>query len=141
MKLKSLLFIVCFALLSSVYADNRHLHPNITAAQAASDKKLTSPGYCEIELINASYDDVNVYGRFEDGATLRPFTIYSHEAPHYISLYYPDYGRYSCHNGMNLQVTTVDGMIIYSGYTYVDSTVTVYPGVYKKQLKAEVRRK
>lgn len=142
MKFKSLLFVACFSLLSSVYADNRHLHPNMNVANLKpADKKLMSPGNCEIEIRNVSNDNVVVSGQFDDGTTLTPFYVYSYESPHYISLYYPDYyGNYFCHRDMYLTIDTFRGYRVYAGYARVDTTITVVPYL-QNQLKAEIHAK
>ncbi|KTD18846.1 Uncharacterised protein [Legionella lansingensis] len=142
MKLKSLLFVCCLGLLTSAFADNRHLHPqaNSPTANTAGAKSVAKgaklPGYCEIEIINSSYDHVRVYGVFDDGKSLTPFNVYSYEGPHYIDLFYYGY----CHAGMNLWIDTFSGYRIYGGYTYVNSTVRVVPYL-NKQLKVEINAK
>jgi hypothetical protein len=120
MKLKSLLFVCCLSLFSSAFADNRHVHPQAkTNDIKAGVKNAMYPGYCEIEIINDNYDFVNVYGQFDDGSYMAPFSVFRYEAPHYISLYYYGY----CHQAMNLTIDTSYGARIYSGYTPVGSTV------------------
>lgn len=121
MKLKSLIIGLCVGLSSVVFAANQHMHPQVD--NAATAKKLNYPGYCEIEIINNSYEDVHVYGLFDDGAPLRPFNVYSYEGPHYISLYYYGY----CHSGMNLYIDTWSGYRIYAGYTPRNTTLYVVP--------------
>lgn len=117
----------------SVFAANKHLHPQASSENNPSVKqKLQSPGYCEIEIVNNSYDDVRVYGIFDDGASLEPFNVYGFGTPHYISMYYYGY----CHAGMTLYVDTFSGYRIYAGYTPTQSTIRVVP--YRQQLKAEV---
>jgi hypothetical protein len=113
------------ALVSSAYADNHHVHPqdNKTVETAAPLLKANYAGYCEIEIINQSYDDVRVNGTFDDGTPLQPFTIYSYEAPHYISLFFYGY----CHYGMNLYIDSYYGYNLYSGYTTRESTVRIVP--------------
>ncbi|AWN73692.1 hypothetical protein LEAN103870_13520 [Legionella anisa] len=123
MKLKSLLFALCFCLIGQVFAANAHLHPKATEADKnhkSAGKSTMYPGYCEIEIINNSIDNVRVYGSFDDGAPLDPFTIFYYDAPHYISLYYYGY----CHSGMNLLIQGPYGTI-YSGWTNVNSTVRI----------------
>jgi hypothetical protein len=141
MKLKSLLFVCCLSLLTSAFAENRHLHPQAsnssakTAAAKPIDKRANSPGYCEIEIINSSYDHVRVYGVFDDGATLTPFNVYSFGSPHYIDLYYYGY----CHAGMNVWIDTFSGYRVYDRYTFSNSTVRIVP--YLRSLKVEVNAK
>ncbi|VEG92425.1 hypothetical protein [Legionella spiritensis] len=137
MKLKSLLFVCCLGLLSAAFADNRHIHPQAKEKDVKSSvKNAMYPNYCEIEIINDSYDGVNVYGRFDDGSYLDAFSIRRYEAPHYISLYYYGY----CHSWMNIYIDTFSGYHVYSGYTPVNSTIRIVPYL-KNQLKAEVSSK
>lgn len=131
MKLKSFLFVVLFSLFTNVFAANTHLHPKADAAdKKPSAKGLTYPGPCEIEIINDSYTDVNVFGTFDDGSTIN-FNIYRFESPHYISLYYYGY----CHSRMYLTITS-PYYTVYSGWTDVHSTIRIVP--YLKQSKAEI---
>lgn len=135
MKLKSLIIGLCISLCTSVFAANQHIHPKATdnnTKQAAD--KLTYPAYCEIEVINNSYDNVRVTGVFDDGTILPPFNVYSFESPHYISLFYYGY----CHAGMNIYVDTWSGYRIYAAYTPVHTSVKVYPYL-AKQLKVEAK--
>ena len=137
MKLRAFVFACCFSLISSVFAANQHLHPQAgNAEKAPANKGLTYPGYCEIEIINQSYDDVRVSGLFDDGIGLQPFSIYSYESPHYISLYYYGY----CHAGMNIYIDTYSGYRVYAGYTPTNSTIRIVPYL-AKQVKAEVTAK
>ncbi len=139
MKLKSIVMMCCLALSSGTFADNRHFHPKAEAPVASSNtaKGLTAPGYCEIEIINSSYQDVRVWGQFDDGSTMDPFVVYRYEAPHYIGLYYYGY----CHQGMNITITTMDGYgILYRGYTTAYNTLHIYPYL-KSQAKVEVQAK
>ncbi|RUR10968.1 hypothetical protein [Legionella sp. km772] len=132
MKLKSFLFVLCFSLFTNVFAANSHLHPKADAADKKSiSKNLTYPGFCQIELINDSFTDVNVYGTFDDGSSIS-FNIYRYESPHYISLFYYFY----CHSGMYLTVTSPFGTV-YSGWTNVNSTIRVVPFL-NKQAKAKI---
>lgn len=137
MKLKSLIFSVCVALGFPAFANTPHLHPEANKDTAsANTPNLKVPGFCEIEVVNNSFDDVTVYGLFDDGAPLRPFTVYAYEMPHYISLYYYGY----CHAGMQIAVDTRDGFPIYSRYTLTNSTVYIVPYL-AKQPKIEVKVK
>ena len=94
MKLKSLLFVCGLGLMSSLFAGNRHIHPDADAGKSAAagvTDKAMLPGYCEIEVINSSYQNVSVYGTFEDNSQMMPFDVYSGDYPHYISLFYKDW--------------------------------------------------
>lgn len=134
MKLKSLLLVCCLGLFSSAFAANMHMHPK--AEKEKSKQAVSWPGYCEIEVVNRSFENVVVSGEFDDGSPLIPFNIYSYgfDTPHYISLYY--FGR--CHAGMILHVDTFSGYPLYSAYTYRQSTVTIVPYL-KNQVKAQVQ--
>lgn len=138
MKLRSLIIGLCVSLCSSVFAANQHVHPQADQAdnKTITAKKASYAGYCEIEVINSSFNNVTVYGVFDDGVALAPFDVYSFESPHYISLYYYGY----CHEGMNLYIDTWSGYNIYASYTYAGSTVRVVPYL-TNQLKAEVIKK
>lgn len=138
MKLKSLLFVCCLGLMSYSFADNRHIHPKADTDKSTSTslKNARYPGYCEIEIINSSFDDVTVYGTFDDGSNMLPFNIYSFEGPHYISLFYYSY----CHRDMWLDIVTYNGYHVYSGFTRPDTTVRIVPYL-AKQVKAEIKTK
>lgn len=126
MKIKALLLAVCCSIMTVAFADaNHHSYPNMENQQPElSVKPVQYPGYCEIEIINQSYQDVRVYGVFDDGTSLVPFNVYAFEAPHYISLYYYGY----CHAWMDLDIDTLwSGRHLYSGYTRVGSSISVVP--------------
>ena len=139
------------ALASSVYASNHHTYPNNNQQDKATevqDKKTENPdksvqanyaGYCEIEIVNNSFKDVWVSGVYDDGTYLSPFSIYSFEQPHTISLYYSDYGYgYPyCHYGMNIYIETFGGYYVYSGYTTRETSIYIYPFM-KDKVKAEL---
>ena len=135
MKLKSLVFGFCFSLCASVFAGNQHAHPEANNNQAPA-KEVNLPGNCEIEIINNSYQDVRVNGRFDDGVPMIPFNVYSFESPHYISLYYYGY----CHSGMDLYIDTFSGYNIYAGWTKVRTTLRIVPFL-DKQAKIVVQAK
>ena len=72
MKIKSLIFFLCLSMLGQVSAgtaSSQHVHPKAKSEKQADAASLR-PGYCEIELFNNSYDDVSVYGEFDDGSIL-----------------------------------------------------------------------
>ncbi len=132
MKFKSLLLVCCFVMAPSLYAANMHLHPKASNETTQSTaKKALTPGYCEIEIINDSYDDVTVHGTFDDGSYVN-FNVYSFEAPHYISLYYYGY----CHESMYVDIYT-PFYKIYSNYTRPGSTINIVPYL-DKQAKARI---
>ena len=124
MNVKSWIVGLCLSLCSTVFAGDRHLHPQANNSDDTSSKKnISLPGYCEIEVINRSYDNVKVYGVYNDGLTMEPFNVYSFERPHYISLFYYGY----CHLGMNLDIVTWSGYHKYSDYTEIGTTVQILP--------------
>jgi hypothetical protein len=90
---------------------------------------------CEIEIVNDSFSNVTVYGRYDDGVPLNPFNVYSYEYSHYIDLFYNGY----CHSGMYLSVVTFSGYTIFSGYVFTGSTIHVVPSL-NKQLKVTVEK-
>ena len=130
---------ICLGLSVGVFAENHHQHPQATPQEqqdnATNGKVASWAGYCEIEIINNSYEDVSVYGIFDDGSTVGPFNIYSFEAPHYISLYYYGY----CHSGMDLYIDSWSGYHLYAGYTPRRTTIRVIPPYLTKQARVDVR--
>ncbi|KTD60267.1 hypothetical protein Lsan_2045 [Legionella santicrucis] len=151
MKLKSLLFAICFGLFGHAVAANQHMHPK--ANEVDNNKNSVSrpsmlPGYCQIEVINRSYDDVYVYGIFDDGIGLPAFMVPSFDSPHYIDLFYYGY----CHSGMRVTIESIRfpyNVVIYDQFTTVNSTVRIVPylanGLNKsendKNVKVEVTAK
>lgn len=139
MKLKTLMLCVAMVLSSFAYtAATRHTHklPAEAKAQSETSKKMMMPGYCEIEIINRSFEPVHVSGTFIDGDWLDPFDIYPFESPHYISLQY-----WGCQNGMYLTISNFNGYIIYSGFTPVYQTITLYPMMGQKQTAFKMQPK
>lgn len=137
MKIKSVLFACCLGLMGTAVAGNRHTHPkadvnNASVSAEKNTKNAMSPRYCEIELVNNSYDNVTVYGQFDDGSTLSPFNLYTGE---YDSISLDYYGY--CHRDMYLDIVTFSGYHIYSGYTRSGSTVRIVPYL-TNQVKAEI---
>lgn len=125
MKFKTIFLCIVMMLSGSAFADaNRHGHKasGDKTAQMAQNKKMMVPGYCEIEIINRSYEPVNVTGNFIDGDWLDPFSIYPYEYPHYISLSY-----FGCQPGMYLTISNFHGYVLYTGYTPVYQTLVIEP--------------
>ncbi|WP_045105119.1 hypothetical protein [Legionella hackeliae] len=116
MKIRSFVFVACFGLLSTAFAENHHFH-----ASAETNETTFAPGPCEIEIVNDSFDDINIYGRFDDGTYLVPFTMKRWGEPNYISLFYYN----SCHAGMDFYIETVDGKHKYNGFTPVGKTIRI----------------
>lgn len=99
---------------------------NAAPGNATVRKTPAYPGYCQIEIINSSKHDVEVYGTFDDGDPLDPFRIRVHDAPHYISLL--TYGY--CQYGMFLSIESIQGprnTSIYAAWTDVNSIVRIFP--------------
>ena len=137
MKFKIGILGLCLSLSASLFASAPHLHPKANQQdQQLKEKNLSQPGYCQIEIINNSFDDVRVYGVFDDGSSLYPFNVYSWGAPATIGLIYYGY----CHSGMDLYINTFSGMLVYAGYTPVNMTIRLIPS-FGKQVKAEISSK
>lgn len=139
MKIKSLVLLLALGLGQTALASNNiHSHPSVQANPAtAAAKKAMMPGYCEIEIINDSNAPILVGGRFDDGSYLPQFSMYPHEIPQYITLYYGNY----CHAGMDIYISNaISGAPIYSGYTYTGATVRIVPYL-QNQVTAKVSTK
>jgi hypothetical protein len=129
MKLKFLLFLVGFSLVTNVFAVNLHINPKADGEDKKSiAKSVTYPGYCQIEIINDSFTDVSVLGTFDDGSSIG-FDIYRFESPHYISLFYNFY----CHSQMYITIQS-PFYTLYSGWTNVNSTIRILPYLKKQGL-------
>ncbi len=87
----------------------------------SSSSQASFAGTCEIEIINDSYDDLVVYGRFDDNNYMMPFNIPWRDAPHYVSLFYNGY----CHQGMDFYIETTSGKLKYNGFTPVTKTIRI----------------
>lgn len=120
MKFKLFVFCLLAAIGFNLQAgQNRHMHQSV---KPADSKKMKMPGYCEIEVVNRSYEPVHVSGQFLDGAYLTPFDIYPYDSAHYISVYY-----YGCQSGMYITIENFAGYVMYSGFTPVYQTLVIYP--------------
>lgn len=128
MKLIAWVIGCCLCLSSSVFAANQHMHK-----QDKKEDKVQWVDGCKIEIINQSFSDVRVYGYFDDGSSLDPFKVFSFEAPQYISLYYYGY----CHSGMDLDIDSVSGYNVFSGYVRTGATLRIVPYL-NNQVKAEL---
>ena len=144
MNLRTLFFLCLLGLFSPLFAANQHLHatPEGVSAPATAvpgvAKKLASPGSCEIEIINHSYDDVRVFGVYNDGVSLEPFNVYSYESPRYIPLYYNGY----CHDGMDLYIDSFNGAHLYSGYVRRYTTIRIVNWLFgENKIKVSVQSK
>lgn len=134
MKLNVFIFLCCLGFLPSTYADNRHFHPQADKNAKLSARSAGFFGDCQIEITNDSAQDVNVFGTFDDGSSMRPFTIYRYEGFHYIDLFYYGY----CHSGMNLYIKTLDGYPTYSGYVRVDSFLRLTSGFDRNRIGVRI---
>ena len=136
MKIRSLILGLCVSLCSSVFAANQDVHPQASSSHMKStEKTITYPGYCDIEIINSSFENVTVYGTFDDGINMEPFNVYSFGGARYIPLYYYGY----CHAGMNLYIESFSGYPVYSGFAQTGGTIRILP-YFANQLKAEVTK-
>ncbi|HVA29122.1 MAG TPA: hypothetical protein VNF68_13150 [Candidatus Baltobacteraceae bacterium] len=89
----------------------------VTASQVSA-----SPGYCEIEIINDSHENVMVQVKFDDGS-LAHFVIYAREHPHYVSVFYHGY----CHSNAHVTVTGPNQHTLYSAWSHTGSTIRIIP--------------
>lgn len=123
MKIRSMLFVLCFGLCSIVMASpSVHTHPKADSVnQKATAQALTYPGSCDIEIINDSYTDLQVLVTFDDGARTS-FHMYPRDIPQYVDLYY--YGR--CHSSAYITIQSPYDTA-YSGWTSVGTTLRIGP--------------
>lgn len=143
MKFKSLLFVLCFSLVSSVFANasvkldysNRIKDKSV---EKSATNKVKRAGYCEIEVINYSETGLNAWGRTANGGFLHPTYIPSGSTLN-IDLTDYDFAYEDCPYGMNLNIETTRGALIYSKFTYTGETITVYPAW--GMLKTKVQKK
>lgn len=136
MKLIGLFFGCALCLSASAFAINQHSHPQVKNIDIQSvNASVACADDCEIEIINQSYNDVRVFGVFDDGSELDPFNIYSFEAPHYISLYYDGY----CHRGMDLDIDTFRGYHMFGNYVRGGETILIASD-WLNQVKATVQK-
>lgn len=122
MKLKALLFICCFSLFSSSFAENIHSYKG---ANNTNNKSVKYPGTCEIEIQNYSYRDVHIEGTFTNYKELIPFNYYYGDSFHYIDMYDYQYGY--CTDGITLSFYTLYGSFIYNTYVPRYSIVKILP--------------
>ncbi len=120
--------------LAQAFAATEHAH----SKKQSNEMKMTAksvqwPGNCEITIINNSYDDLNVYGIFDDGERVG-FNVYRNDPPHHVSLFYYGY----CHYDMFLDIVTFSGYPVYSGYPTVDTVIEIVPWWASKP-KAEIK--
>lgn len=135
MKLKSLFLLGSLALGSSAFAATHISHPLMTEADKTASARTMAPDYCEVELVNNSYETVRIFGVFDDGSPLTPVDLPRFSAPIYVDLFYNGY----CHQGMNIYIFSLNGVNLYSAFTPVHTTVSVYP--FLKGLKVDVADK
>lgn len=79
--------------------------------------------YCSIEIINTNKDTASVFVTFDDRSAVH-ILVHTHEAPHYVSLFYDGY----CHSGAHVRVELrPSGHTVYDQWTNTDSTVRIIP--------------
>lgn len=123
MKLK---FLALYCLAPALVAGTlSHQHPNLIEQNAATRK-------CEIKVINKSSLYANIYGTYDDGTPLVPFTIMPSSHPEYITLYFNGY----CHRSIYLDIVNPNGFHVYTKDTRVHSVVKIRSAV-NKQLIVE----
>jgi hypothetical protein len=123
----------CLSLCSTLFAAQTYLHP--TTDKDKITKSVNYPGFCQIEVINKSADDVIVSGVYDNGAPLYPFNIYSSDFPRYINMYY--YG--ACHSSIYINVDTFSGYRKFSGYVFTSTTLWLDSRL-NGELKAEIKK-
>ena len=131
MKLVLFFFSCLYSLSSSVFASDLHTYPQ---EGSAATSKIMWAVNCDVEIINQSYTDVQVFAVFEDGVALDPFNIYSFSPAHYISLYYNGY----CHSGIDLDIDTFSGYHVFGHYVRRGTSVLIVPDM-MNQVKATIR--
>ncbi len=135
--------VLVFALFNPAFAEalNHHGYSQIPTqssnlAPNATDVKPKIFGNCFIEIVNDSFSNVTIYGRFPDeGVPLIPFDVYSYEYSHWIDMFYNGY----CHSGMYLSIVTFTGYNIFSGYIFTGSTIHIIPSL-KNHFKVEIKK-
>ncbi len=118
MKPVTLFFVCILCLCSSVFATNRHF-PQQAGNQSV--RGVMWDDECEVEILNHSFMDIRVSGVYDDGSVLYPFNVYSFEPAHYITLYFNGY----CHDGIDLDIDTLQGVHIYGNYARRGATVRI----------------
>lgn len=129
MKLKSLLFVCLVALFSSANAETRHVPANANSSATAKTvvKKAKMPGYCEVEILNYSRDDLSVWGRLSNNAEVSFYISRFRNFPesHIIDMY--DYYYGGCPLWIDLSIITTNGYPVYHEITYPGSVIEVRP--------------
>lgn len=125
MKLQAYLFLGIILLFNTGFAAKVHVHPqkNTQHNNLNAAKNAIGLEGCEIEVINHGVQPVEVFGLFDDGVRIK-FNIFPNDLPHYISLNYNG----DCHHDMFLIITTFDGVLVYSGFPSVGSSLKVFKG-------------
>lgn len=139
MKFKSILFILCFGMLTQTFAANVHFHPSqeATATVKQNQQSPENRPQCSIRIVNNSGSNAHVTGVFTDGSRIG-FNIYRNDPPHDISLFYHGY----CHNSMKITISTPYDGIVYSEWTQVGEVLYVVRNLHNaNQLKVDVSTK
>jgi hypothetical protein len=131
-----------FLVSQPILADNPSSHHRYPGTKESTQSlspsvKEGKPGFysCDVEVVNDSFSNITVYGRYDDGVPLIPFNVYSYEYSHYVDLFYNGY----CHSGVYLSVVTFSGYAIFSGYVFAGSTLHVVPSIAGK-MKVEIKK-
>ncbi|MBA2710766.1 MAG: hypothetical protein H0U57_09270 [Tatlockia sp.] len=141
MKMKPLVLVLGLGMLSSVYADSKAAldyanRPNGKPAVKSATAKPMWPGFCEIEVVNRSSTSLSAWGRGSTGGVLRP-TYIPYNSNLKIDLWDYNYGE--CPRGMDLNIETSYGDLVYSQFTYAETTVRISSEW--GMLKAQVQKK
>lgn len=97
MKLKSVLFIACFGLMTHAWTSNIHSYPGANSADSkATTNNANSASACMIKIINDLNTPVDIDGTYTDGMGLIPFTMRPYGDVQFIDLYY----NWNCHSEM-----------------------------------------
>lgn len=149
MRIMTYICSIIFLVSQPIWADNASSHHQYPGAKTStpplqSSIKPGAPGYydsCNVEIMNDSFSDITVYGRYDDGVPVTPFNIYRYEYSHYVDLFYPDLlDMWRCHSGVYLSIVTLyGGYPIFSGYVFVGSIVHVVPSLAGK-MKVEIQK-
>ena len=128
MRQKILIVLGLMSFMLNVNAIGAHVEQKSPAQPKNNNVKANVgyAGYCEIEVVNRSYEDIVVRGMFDDGALYGPIVvqasgIFYYSSPLYISLAYYGY----CDYGMRLDIATTRGYPVYGAYTAGGSTVRI----------------
>jgi hypothetical protein len=135
MKLKSLMVSLCLSACSVAFAGQQSFTQVNGSDPLPASKHLSVPGYCEVEVINQSYDNITVYGTYENGVSIEPFSMYQYDTYH-IPLYY----NYTCSDKIYVDIVTFKGVHIYSAWTRVGQILRIVPSYFNGPLNVELEK-